>query len=79
MKNAANIGDVPSISKTFNLVIQLKQSCKLYNSGPSKFFQFHFGIEVYFLLFFLSLVERGEKEWLLDSSSRERNLSLASI
>jgi hypothetical protein len=52
MKNAANIGDVPSISKTFNLVIQLKQSCKLYNSGPSKFFQFHFGIEVYFLLFF---------------------------
>jgi hypothetical protein len=50
-----------SFGKKCILVLQLKQSRKLYNFGPSKFSQFYFGTKIFFF-FFWSLVEQGERE-----------------
>jgi len=48
--------------KKFTLVLQLKQLRKLYNCGPLRLFQFHFGIEVYVCYFFVpSWERRGER------------------
>jgi hypothetical protein len=64
--------------KTFILILQLKQSRKLYNRGHSKLFKFYFGTEVYFFYFWF-LVEKGEREELSDSDCREKHLSLIPI
>jgi len=63
--------------KTWTLVLQLKQSYKLYNFGPSTFFQFHFGTTIYFCYFLILGWERRERS--LDFSSRERNMLLTLI
>ena len=66
------MGSVPYVLKKFILFLQLKQTCKLYNFGPSKLFQFHFGTEVYFYYFFPWLREKRERKGLLDSGGREK-------
>jgi hypothetical protein len=48
--------------KTFTLVLQLKQSRKLYNLGSSKLLQFHFGTTIYFCYFLVPGWERRERE-----------------
>jgi hypothetical protein len=46
--------------KICTLILQIKQSCKLYNFNSSKLFQFYFGTKVYFYYFFVPGWERRE-------------------
>jgi hypothetical protein len=72
MKNTTNMGSVPQVFKKYILILQLKQSRKWYNFGPSKLFQFYFNTKGLFCFIFWSLVERGENERSLDSGGREK-------
>jgi len=69
-----------SFGKKCILVLQLKQSRKLYNFGPSTFSQFYFGTKFYFYFYFLVLGwARRERERSLNSNGGERNMSLTPI